>query len=446
MFQRLKLGHAAPFQRDSVLLLTVFGGLLRAALACTTLFHPSPELATIQGDHFLQAGGFLLRHGDIPDPVFVPVYIYLCAWCERLFGSTGTTALVALQVCLGTACIPLGFYLGKKFSDAKVGLVAALLICFDPLLMVQSALVLTEPLYVPFLLLTVVFFVLALREVSSSRNAIMLLVLAGAGAGVCALTRSVGLVIPAAVIVAIVLHKSGWVARLIQLIAVLVPFVCVILPVCLHNQTKYGHFAISSSGKFNMAALMIGPAKRSVTPAAGVGLLDMWSAELGPNYEQLPPFVMADRASVQAVQWGRAHPARVLASMAKGQSMMLVAPDRSSWAAEVAWLHLGSLSFKAFCGLITMFRAVVTLSAFFGLVICWRRAQQRDLLMFFIVLVAGHMIGAGATGSGRFVAPVSPYFDLFSAAAVVAWMSGNRVWVLLVPRCPNRKASCHRSP
>jgi CHASE2 domain-containing sensor protein len=102
---------------------------------------------------------------------------------------------------------------------------------------------------------------------------------------------------------------------------------------------------------------------------------------------------------------------------------MLIAPDRISWAAELSWLHPSVRFFQGFCALIAIFRGLVTLMAFAGVLVCWRIAGNRDLLLFFIVLIAGHMIGAGAAGAGRFVAPMAPYLDLFAAAALIAWTS-----------------------
>lgn len=334
---------------------------------------------------------------------------------DRCFHSHAVAVLLCLQVVLGIVTIPLGFRLGDRLVGRDVGLLAAFFLAFDPLAVVQSALVLTEAIYIPLLLLTVCLFIAAISRRTVDRWTLILFLASGSGAGLCALTRSVGLVLPIAMCLALLVCRQKARFKCLALAVVFEASLLIMLPVALQNQARYGHLAISSSGKFNFAALIVGPAKKGVTPNASEDLLGMWSKELGPNYRDLPPFVLADRAASAASVWGKAHPLSLLGSIIKGQVTMLFAPDRSSWAAVLAVLHPSAGVFRVFASALALWRLFISLSAFAAVVLLWKRFRSNPAWFFFALLIAGHMAAAGATGSGRFDAPVAPYLDLLAA-------------------------------
>lgn len=407
-------------QIKSVYLLVAIGGLLRCLLAVFSQHIPSHELATIQGDNFWGASSYFLEHGDIPDPVFVPGYIYLCSLCRLLLPNHALFLLVLIQCVLGTACIPLARSLGAMLYGERCAAILALLVTFNPLLIIQSSFVLTEAVYIPLLLATVYFFVSALVAKHTVHASVVRFALCGILLGLSTLTRSVGLLVAPVMVITLLCYRQRSLSlRFLAAIAVCLPVGLCVLPLCLHNQAKYQHFNISSSGKFNIAALVVGPTKKAFDHVTNPELLAMWRNEVGPARHEQNPFDLANTAASVAMRWAGQHPARTVGGIAKGQLLMLVAPDRSSWAAELAMFRLSGPTLKVFYSAIGLYRLIISICAIAGLVY-FRRYRTVDLLPFIAGLILTHMAGAGASGLGRFVAPVSPYLDLLASITMVS--------------------------
>jgi 4-amino-4-deoxy-L-arabinose transferase-like glycosyltransferase len=408
-----------------ILGLTAVGAVLRLVVGLSTLLHPSPELRLIQGDHFMAAGTYFLQNGYIPNPVFVPGYIYLCAFCQFLFPGHAVAALLVFQWMIATACIPLAMYLGQRLNGADTGVVFGALVALDPILIIQSSLILTEAVYIPLLLVAVVLFVASLAPEASVGRALLLLSLCGLTVGLCTLTRSVGLLVVPVMLLTLTINQGrSRTFRTAAYVVFLVPVLVILLPLCLQNQARYGHFNISSSGKFNVAALMIGPTKKAFDKGTSPELLDMWAQELGPEYTRKPPFVLADEASKVAIAWAEAHPVLTIKGIVKGELLMVIAPDRTSWNAALAWLNLSPLMLKGVYALISLTRlaiAVVVVGGMFGFRRLFRNPAFPGL---FVLLILCHMAAPGAAGSGRFVAPVVPYIDLMAALVLVRFADG----------------------
>lgn len=407
-------------QKNWIIGITAVGALLRFVLGLSTLLHPSPELNAIQADHFMTAATYLLHNGDIPDPVFVPGYIYLCAFLEFIFSTHAIAALLLLQWMMATMCIPMAIYLANELDGPLCGLVCGALVALDPLLLIQSSLVLTEAIYIPLLLAAVFLFVNALTVGNAARKAFIRLGLCGLVVGICTLTRSVGLfVLPVMLLTLVMSRPRPWSFRAAACAILTAPVIILLMPLCLHNQAKHGHFNISSSAKFNTAALVVGPTKKAFDKNQSPELLGMWTQELGNGYLQMPPFVLADKASKVAVAWAEEHPLLTVQGILKGQLLMLVAPERTSWAAGLAWLNLPAKVLRGAYVVISLVRLSIALVVVWG--VCYFRHLFRDttLLLFFLLLVLCHMAGAGAVGAGRFVAPVVPYIDLIASLTLV---------------------------
>ncbi len=392
------------------------GSVIRLALAGVTLFHPSDALAYVQADNYAGAAEVLRHTHDTTDPVFVPGYIVVVALFQACFGSHARAFLLLFQCILGIACIPMMFAVARRIGGETCGAITAILVAIDPLLVTRSSLIMTEAVYIPLLSAALLLFCMALTTEENDSRQWWLVVLSSVCMGGAILVRTVGEVLPLAAILALSLVRSMALRRKILLCSsILVLCFGMVLPLCLHNLHKYGHFTVSSSARFNYAALIVGPAKRSADTKDGPGLLAMWQPELGKDYNDLPPFVLADKAAHIAARWASAHPGATARAIVKGQLVMLVAPDRTAWAPGLSPLGLRPGMLKVFFTLIALLRLSLGLLAFFALF----RVRRFFLVLWWpawiAALILGHVLVVGAAGEGRFIAPVSALIDLLAA-------------------------------
>jgi len=92
-----------------------------------------------------------------------PFYNYLIALNYRIFGSSHLSA-VSVSIIFGSLMIPLVFLLGKEFYDERVGLLAALFLCFDPVHWVCSEKIWMETTMSFFILAAVLFYIYGLKK------------------------------------------------------------------------------------------------------------------------------------------------------------------------------------------------------------------------------------------------------------------------------------------
>lgn len=88
-----------------------------------------------------------------------PLYCYLIALSYQLFGS-GNLAAVSVSILFGSLMIPGVFFLGRELYDDRVGLLAAFLLCVDPVHWVCSERIWMETTMSFFILAAVLLFVL----------------------------------------------------------------------------------------------------------------------------------------------------------------------------------------------------------------------------------------------------------------------------------------------
>lgn len=87
----------------------------------------------------------VLGHGEVPSAFRPPLYPLLVAICE-IVTRDDRWALAALHLVAGVATVLLTFHLGRRWGLAGWAWVAALAVAVDPLLLMQSTLVMTETL------------------------------------------------------------------------------------------------------------------------------------------------------------------------------------------------------------------------------------------------------------------------------------------------------------
>lgn len=162
--------------RQGLLVIVGVGAVLRVLWALKAQ-HPvelrDPVLYLILADHVAAGDGY--RYGFEADqgvtayyPPGYPLALGAVLWVVRLLPGDVTAFDVAVwfNVALSVATIGLVFVLGRRLADVKVGLVAAAIWALWPNLVLHSAVVLTETL---FLFLLVLLLIVLLGDPASAR-------------------------------------------------------------------------------------------------------------------------------------------------------------------------------------------------------------------------------------------------------------------------------------
>ncbi|HQP10825.1 MAG TPA: glycosyltransferase family 39 protein [Candidatus Omnitrophota bacterium] len=132
-------------------------------------------------------------------PIFKypPLFTYLIAFCLRLFGGAIQSAYYASLV-PGVLMIPMAYILGSILFGRRTGMIAALFVFMDPVSIICSQKVWMESLLAFFTVLSVLFFVQALKKQNKA-----FFLLSGLGCGLAALTKYPGiLLVPACLVYA----------------------------------------------------------------------------------------------------------------------------------------------------------------------------------------------------------------------------------------------------
>jgi 4-amino-4-deoxy-L-arabinose transferase-like glycosyltransferase len=403
----------------TILLLVIgIGAFLRALLA----WHALRDLSIPrESDDYIGLAQTWHATGVYPNSHFLPLYPLLSRLFLQLFNhdiARAITSILIFQVILGALGIGLIYHIQKRvLSRTSYALAGAGLVAIDPLLVLQSAYLLTEPIYTFLLLLSIYLLICAIHSAGGSGFWKWPL-LTGFTLGLASLTRSVGLIAVALALLLMVFNfKLKLRQKLSQGFILGLTVVLVLLPWSWHNYKTYGRFSISSSGPYNLAALVIGPAKSQYEGETPEANLKIWQADLEGSENE---FELADQAASVAVEWALAHPIPTIRTIVGGQMKLLVAPWISQWS-EILALEEDTFIYK----LVYLFLLGIRLALFglLGLGI-YRLAVQnsswaRRLGVFFLLVIGFHMLASGGSGNARLVIPVTPYIDLFAATGVV---------------------------
>jgi hypothetical protein len=131
--------------------------LLAGALAMRLLLLPFRWINPDEGAHLLDASLFLEGYLPIADyGSRQPLYVLLLSVPIKLFGHhVLTSRLVPILASVGSGWII--FLLGKRFFQEKIGLLAALITLYLPLVFIWAPVVKTEPIAIFFCLMSVYF-------------------------------------------------------------------------------------------------------------------------------------------------------------------------------------------------------------------------------------------------------------------------------------------------
>jgi 4-amino-4-deoxy-L-arabinose transferase-like glycosyltransferase len=387
------------------------GGLLRLGVVLAALRDPS---IPVKGDDYLALGRRLLESGQYDGTLFPPVYPALCASFVFLGGSAPLVAALAWQLMAGLVAIFLAARLASRFGGERGGVVAAWLVAVDPLLVVGAGFVLSEDTYVALALGALLAFERGWGGGERLRGAPLLL--SGLLAGLATLTRSVGVLFLLALLLGALLLPGAARARRVVASGLLAAgFLAVLAPWSLRNLARWGDLRPTSSGSYNFAALVVGPARARVEGVRAEADLAVWAADLGPPRVGENPYELADRARAIAFRWALSHPGAVAAEIGRSQLRLWASPGRSDFAA-LAGLSIDRLPKGVVLPLVgwrILFAAAVAVAAFR---LGFRGGEPgRALLLLGGAIVALHALAAGSAGYGRFLRPIVPFAAILVA-------------------------------
>lgn len=236
-------------------------GLLAAAALVVRVLYvlllaPTPARApddtfwyAFVSDEIVQGHGFVIGHGSLFSPGFrlqptalhPPLYPLALAGLREL-GLSTPKQLLWLGPIAGTLTVIGVGLVGRALAGARVGLVAALIAAFYPLLIVPDGALLSETLYGPALVLVLAAALALVRRPQAGRAALL-----GAAVGVAALVRSEAIALVVLLCLPLAWRGSGGLARVLRLSVTVVVALLMVAPWAARNEARLGTLALSTN-------------------------------------------------------------------------------------------------------------------------------------------------------------------------------------------------------
>lgn len=376
------------------------------------------------GDDYVLFGQQLLTAGwDYNDPVRPPLPTLFSALMNALVGAHAELAIVAFQLVLAVAAIVAVYAIARRFLAHEPALLAAALVAVDPLLVMYGVTVSSDAVYVPVAAVTLAIF---FRGRSCSRPILLAFAL-GAALAVAQYTRATGFVFLASLWAATLLARTISIRQMAIASAVMA---AACLPWIARNGIKYGEYAFSSSGDYNIAAIYIGHARARAEPdlarrvRAGNNL-NIWSAELRPRAPDESDFAYARRAKAVALHWAYTHKAAVLANYGRGLARRWLSPGETRYNIALRGVDGNSVALAI---PLALWRLLYGASALVGFFICWRcggAARQAAIALGSIFTVNYLAMGPG-TDARYFLAEAMTLAPLAAAGVYAVWRRARR--------------------
>jgi 4-amino-4-deoxy-L-arabinose transferase-like glycosyltransferase len=173
-----------------------------------------------------------------------PVYLIFIG-IPQLFFSSETALIIIriLQAVLSTATCYCAYWLARRVAGERAGIFTLILTAFSPVFILESAQILTETLYLFWIILALVIYVYIL----DTRKPLAWLVLAGAIFGVATLTRAVLLLFPLGLVIHLFLIQRPRKA-LMQAVVLFAAYALVVSTWTIYNLARWDRFVIAGEG------------------------------------------------------------------------------------------------------------------------------------------------------------------------------------------------------
>lgn len=370
-----------------------------------------------------------LGHGPWPFTNFGVGYPMLLALIQALGGSPLFAVMLQKGLTVLTALLVAQLAHSGGVSP-RVAVGAGLLFGCSPMVQAHSSVLLTETLYLFWVIMGLRATQTALAAHRAGRKSGLLLELApwglaGLALGASSLTRGNGLLVLGLVLAAggLILLKQGgparasggWRSGRVKLGGLAGLALSFPLSMAWLNLGWYGTFKPTSSGDYNLGVLMIGPVMcevegKPVKASASIWLSDEQVAA-APN-----GFVVAQEVRTVALAWAKQHPVPLVKGTLKGAVNALIGPSKALLESLTGqrWLVVVSLTLRCLL-------ALGVLSWSLGLLL---RPHTHLLGIFVMGYVAVHILPAGAGGYARFGLPV----ELLSSIGLAQVISSGAGW------------------
>ncbi len=389
------------------------------------------ELAVNIAEH-----GYYMPVSKEPGLRRTPGYPLYLAIIYKLFGVKPAIALF-FQIIL-SGFIPVFIYLNASLLLSKrTAKIAAVISVFEPVSIIYANTLLSETLFVLFLLISTYFFIKTLKHKSTSA-----LVLSALSAGVAIYIKPVGLYLP--FIYALLYLTVSWLSlkdRIKYAAKFVVIVALIVSPWIIRNYISYGYKGFSSIQDINLY----------YERAAGV-VAEVEHIPLKQTYSKLAEAVPSGLSLANKYQFYRDkaisiilhHPYAYLIVMLKGSVNMLLSPSRwivfrlsgmkprllgvmwqehNSQNAQKTLLSdppivLGAVAYQI------LFNIVIGLLIIIGIVVLAGEGFIKELLFLLILIAYFVVISAGPEANPRFRLAALPYGLMLASVAIAALSGG----------------------
>jgi 4-amino-4-deoxy-L-arabinose transferase-like glycosyltransferase len=195
----------------------------------------------------LQTGKFSID-GIHPDSFRTPGYPYFIAFVYFIVGIKPWIVLL-VQILISVASVLLLYKItGLLFQNNTIAFIAAAILAIDPHVIQYTCELFTETLFIFSLLLFLYFLLSGLKN-----NKLLSFVFAGAMLGFTVLVRPIALYLPLLIITIVFFNKGFILKQKIKISAIIIiSYLFIITPWMYRNYVRFNHFKIASTQEYNM--------------------------------------------------------------------------------------------------------------------------------------------------------------------------------------------------
>ena len=362
-----------------------------------------PTLA-IQNDNYWNMSEYFHSLGPYPFSHFGPGFPFLI-YLLRSIGIDMLGVVIIQKIIVAFTGIAL-YHLGRTIGlKPIISLCAATAFTVFPVVQAYSSIFVTETFY---LLLSSIGVAIIFRQIKKhSDPSLVWLILGYSALGIAALVRGNAVML---LIGCIVIGLFTTLPRHKILIAGIIAIIPILSWSAL-NWHWYGHFKLSSSGDAAVATSIIGPVMIERTGMVQRAEPEIWfSSDELKRYDNL--FELSNDARKIAIDYAMKHPLPVIVGNVKGWFHGLLGPGEANFR-----YLFGSPSSNTYTVLSFMVRGAL-LIGLIGFFVIGGYRQQTAFAVFLCVMLAAHLLTAGAAGHSRFGYPI----DAFSVLALAFFL------------------------
>ncbi len=346
-----------------------------------------------------------------------PLWPLVIAVIYRLFGVNNLSVRLFLS-CLGSGTCVLVYLFARDICGRRIGLLAGIIAAIYPNLFIYDGWLYSESLYT-FLLLAFCYTLYLIQRTKQARW----MMLSGFLAGLLALERPNGVIIPVLVVVWAVIviwkAKTSWRVAASSAAIIALITVALVLPWTLRNYTLTHRLIPVATGDGTVLLGAYNDKVLSNTPSYGTWVGPTGAVPQIADRNYTSDTARDDAYKAYVSQWIRGH----LNEMPYLLSLHIVKMWTPSTSEEDLPMNQfpTRLSSQVTMDMINVMSYPIFLLAALGLVVT--RKWWRELLFIYLILIETVALCIYFYGSSRFRAPIEPFLVILAAAAI-GWIAG----------------------